>query len=64
MATPPAPNPTPPGPTPAVRTTLRLHRTERRGHRPAGRPLTRRAASPPRELPPVSALQRYLDLSG
>jgi hypothetical protein len=59
MATPPA-NPRPSEPKPAVVVTVRLHFHQSREHRPA--PLGPRR--PPRELPPVSQLQRYLDMSG
>jgi hypothetical protein len=57
MATPPPSNLTPP---PTVVITLRLRPAAPHGRRP--RPHTNRR--PPRELPPVSPLQRWLDLSG
>ena len=57
MAPPPA-NPLPPEPTPAVVVTLRLYLPEPRDRRPAA------PRRPPRELPPVSDWQRWLDLSG
>jgi hypothetical protein len=59
MATPPSTSPLPPEPTPAVVITLLLSVPA-----PPERPDPRPPRRPGAELPPVSQLQRYLDLSG
>jgi hypothetical protein len=55
MATPPS-TPVPPEPAPTAPVRLRVSPRDGRPPVPPRRP--------PRELPPVSQLQRYLDLSG